>query len=67
MEMVLLPIPKKNNAKKCKEFRTISLISHTAKILLRILNRRLGSMMEEELEKEQLASGREKVQEMQLD
>ena len=32
-ETVLLPIPK-----KCKEFRTISLISHTAKILLRILN-----------------------------
>ena len=33
LETVLLPIPKKSNAKKCKEFRTISLISHTAKIL----------------------------------
>ena len=50
MEAVLLPIPKKNNAKKCKEYRTISLISHTAKIILRILNRRLCSKMEEELE-----------------
>ena len=48
MEAVLLPIPKKNNAKKCKEYRTISLISHTAKIILRILNRRLCSKMEEE-------------------
>ena len=48
MEAVLLPIPKKNNAKKYKEFRTISLISHTAKILLRILNQRLRSKMEEE-------------------
>ena len=48
METVLLPIPKKSNAKKCKEFRTISLISHTAKIFLRILNRRLRSKMEEE-------------------
>ena len=48
MNTVLLPIPKKSNAKKCKEFRTISLISHTAKILLRILNRRLRSKMEEE-------------------
>ena len=38
METVLLPILKKSNAKECKEFRTISLISHTAKILLRILN-----------------------------
>ena len=47
METVLLPIPKRSNVKKCKEFRTISLISHTAKILLRILNRRLHSKMEE--------------------
>ena len=47
IETVLLPIPKKNNAKKCKEFRTISLISYTAMIILRILNRRLHSKMEE--------------------
>ena len=53
METVLLPIPKKSNAKICKEFRTISLISHTAKILLRILNRRLRSKMEEILEEGQ--------------
>ena len=53
IETVLLPIPKKSNAKKCMEFRTISLISHTAKILLRILNRRLRSKTEEELEEEQ--------------
>ena len=46
METVLRPIPEKSNAKKCMEFRTISLISHTAKILLRILNRRLRSKME---------------------
>ena len=43
----------KNNSKKCTEFRTIRLISHTAKILLRILNRRLPSKMEEKLEEEQ--------------
>ena len=47
METVLLPIPKKSSAKKCKEFRTISLILHTAKVLLRILNRRPRSKMEE--------------------
>ena len=52
MEILLLPIPKKSNAKKCKEFSTISLISHTAKILLRILNRELCTKMEEELEEE---------------
>ena len=48
METVLLPISKKSNAKKCKEFRTISMISHTTKILLRIRNRCLRSKMEEE-------------------
>ena len=63
MEKVLLPILKKNNAKKCKEFRTISLISHTAKILLRILHRWLRSKMEEE----QFGFRKGKVQEMQLD
>ena len=48
METVLLPIPKKNNAKKCKEFKTINLISHTTKIILRILNQCLHSKMEED-------------------
>ncbi|KAJ4449863.1 hypothetical protein ANN_01269 [Periplaneta americana] len=52
-ETVLLPVPKKNDAKKCNEFRTTSLISHSAKILLRILNLRLHSKMEEQLEEEQ--------------
>ncbi|KAJ4444959.1 hypothetical protein ANN_06758 [Periplaneta americana] len=52
-ETVLIPIPKKNNARKCKEFRIISLISHSAKIFLRVLNRHLYSKMEEQLEEEQ--------------
>ena len=49
---MLIPGPKKNNAKKCKEFRTISLISYAAKFILRILIRRLRSKMEDELEEE---------------
>ena len=60
METVLLPIPKRNNARKCKEFRKISLISHTAKVNLRILNRRLRSKMEEELEEERFGFGKGK-------
>ena len=66
-ETMLLPIPKKSNAKKCKEFRTISLISYITKILLRILNRRLRSKMKEELEENRSASRMGKVQEMQSD
>ena len=57
MEKVL---QKKNNAKKCKEFRTISVILYTAKILQKILNRRLRSKMEEELEEEQFSFGKGK-------
>ncbi|KAJ4448362.1 hypothetical protein ANN_10378 [Periplaneta americana] len=52
-ETVLLLVPKKNNANKCNEFITISLISHSVKFLLRILNRRLYSKREEQLEEEQ--------------
>ena len=60
METVLLTVPKKNNAKKCKEFRTINLISHTAKIILGTLNRHLLSKIEEELEEEQFGFGKGK-------
>ena len=52
-ETVLLPIPKKNNGKKCKEFSTINLISRTVKFILIILNRRLHSKIEDEFEEEQ--------------
>ena len=52
-ETVLVPLQKKSNARKCSEYRTISLISHSAKILLRILNRRLYSKVSGELEEEQ--------------
>ncbi|KAJ4444695.1 hypothetical protein ANN_06492 [Periplaneta americana] len=41
------------NTKNCSEFMTISLISHSAKILLRILNRRLYYKMEEQLKEVQ--------------
>ena len=34
---VFIPIPKKGNAKECSKYRTISLISHASKVMLRIL------------------------------
>ena len=34
---VFIPIPKKGNAKECSNYHTIVLISHTKKIMLRIL------------------------------
>ena len=34
---VFIPIPKKGNAKKCSNYHTIALISHTSKVMLKIL------------------------------
>jgi hypothetical protein len=41
--VVMVPLPKKQNATECADHRTISLISHASKILLRILTKRIES------------------------
>ena len=38
---VFVPIPKKGNAKECSNYRTIALISHASKVMLKILQARL--------------------------
>ena len=38
---VFIPISKKGNAKECSNYRTIALISHTSKVMLKILQARL--------------------------
>ena len=38
---VFIPIPKKGNAKECSNYCTIALISHTSKVMLKILQVRL--------------------------
>ena len=38
---VFIPIPKKGNAKECSNYRTIPLISHASKVMLKILQARL--------------------------
>ena len=38
---IVIPIAKKDGATKCADFRTISLISHASKIMLRILTQRI--------------------------
>ena len=39
--LVFIPISKKGNAKECPNFCTIALISHTSKVMLKILQARL--------------------------
>ena len=38
---VFIPIPKKGNAKECSNYRTIALISHASKVMLKIPQARL--------------------------
>ena len=46
---VFIPIPKKGNAKECSNYRTIAFISHSSKIMLKILQARLQQYMNQEL------------------
>ena len=46
---VFIPIPKKGNAKQCSSYRTIALISHASKVMLKILQARLQQYMNCEL------------------
>ena len=46
---VFIPIPKKGNAKECSIYCTITFISHTSKIMLKILQARLQQYMNPEL------------------
>ena len=46
---VFIPIPKKSNAKECSNYRTIALISHASKVMLKILQARLQEYVNCEL------------------
>ena len=45
---VSIPIPKKGNPKECSNYRTITLISHASKVMLKILQARLQQYMNRE-------------------
>ena len=46
---VFIPIPKKGNAKECSNYCTTALISHTSKVIRKILQARLQQSMNGEL------------------
>ena len=45
VEVSFIPIPKKDNAKECSNDCTIELISHTSKVMLKIIQARLQQYM----------------------
>ena len=46
---VFIPVPKKGNAEECSNYCTIALISHTSKVMLKILQARLQQYVNREL------------------
>ena len=46
---VFIPIPKKGNAEECSNYRTIALISHASRVMLKILQVRLQQYVNREL------------------
>ena len=46
---MFIPIPKKGNAKECSNYRAVALISHSSKVMLKLLQTRLQHCMNHEL------------------
>ena len=46
---VFIPIPRKGNDKECSNYRTVALISHASRIMLKILQGRLQQYMKPQL------------------
>ena len=46
---ILIPVPKKGNAKECSNYHIIALISHGSKVMLKILQSRLQEYVRREL------------------
>ena len=47
---VFISIPKKGNAKECSNYCTVALITHTSKVMLKILQARLQQYMNHEVQ-----------------
>ena len=48
-KIIFIPIPKKDNTKKFTNYRTIALISHASKVILKIIQARLQQYVNHEL------------------
>ena len=59
-------IPKKGNAKKCSNYRTVALITHASKVLLKILQAGLQEYMNHELPDVQLVLEKAEEPEIKL-
>ena len=63
---VLIPIPKKGNAKEWSNYHTIALISHASKVMLKILQARLQQWVNHELPDVQAGSRKDRETRVQI-
>ena len=65
-QSLIITLPKKGNLQLCQNYRTIGLISHASKIMLRILLNRLKPQAEEIIKEEQAGfrAGRSTTEQM---
>ena len=52
-QSTFIPLPKKGDPLQCENYRTIALVSHASKILLRVILERMQHKLEEEIAQEQ--------------
>ena len=63
---IFIPIPKKGNVKECLNYRTIALISHASKVMLRILQARLQQYVNRNCELPDIKLVLEKAEELEI-
>ena len=63
---VFIPIPKKGSAKECSNYRTIALISHASKVMLKILQAKLQQYLNHELQMFKWIQKRQRNQRIKL-
>ena len=61
-QSVIVTIPKKGDLKECTNYRTITLINHACKVMLKVLLERLKAQMEPYLAETQAGFTRSTVQ-----
>ena len=63
---VFIPISKKGNTKECSNYHTIALISHTSKVMLKILQARLQQYLNHDFQIFKLVLGKSEEPEIKL-
>lgn len=53
VKCIIVPIPKKSNARSCQQYRTLSLVCHASKIVTRIIMKRIEKQIDENLSDDQ--------------